>query len=373
MANSDEVLALNALLGLTGQLLDHRSTVKGIKTEADLKREEMKMRVMEQQKANDLELKKHAISITLDEIKDLKQQKKASNKQLETMTGLQYDFSANERTKIFPEVVKNMNASNSARWDQLGEEYDQKRDRLQKDVDTIRRELGNIRPILNTIEQRVNPNLAGDQSKLDLDDYDAITKIAYQMEEIEDPTKYMRAAVENFKPGYNKLLQLNNMITQGEDRDKNQSIREGVVLMDASKYADSDVEQMMMLMLDSDTGSESPLLEDIKNKIDVASKKGEKAYDMSWDQGESPGQAVIEDISTALEGASMHSFENALKESPWIETIIKSEMPGVWDNYQRNRRYYKSIAESKPLKVNNKSNKKNTNSTYQEEIDSLFD
>lgn len=380
--NSDEVMALNALLGLTGQLLDHRASMKSLKTQADLKREEMKIKIMEQQKANELELKKHAINIAIDDIQELKRKKASANKELEKITGMHYDFSAKDKTKAFDKTVKNMGSSNISRWDQLSVSYDQTRDKLQGEVDTIRRELGRIRPVLNTIEQRVHPGLAGDLSRIGIDDYEAIEKIAYKMEDMEESqTKYMKAAVRNFRPGYDKILQLNNFLAQGENRDTNQSLREAAVLQNASEYADKDVEQMLMIVQSPDVGGNSTMLEGIMNKINDAGKSGEEVYGKTWKDKES-GTVAIRELELALQAGSMHSLEYAMKRVPWIASVLQKEMPGLWLDYVRNRKYYQGIAESRPLsnskKSNNQPKKKkddnnNTINTFESDIDSLFD
>ena len=196
--------ALAAILGISGQLLDHSSKMQNIRTTALLERDRMEFEQARIKKAEELEYNKSVFQVQMRDIKNLESDLQELNTQYTDRTGI----APENPTVGFTEFHEKQGNKAKDLTDVIAHQAKQQHT-LASDIAKRKSELLEIDNALDYIQKNVSYAGGSDPEKWDPEDYtDAIAKYKVNSN-ITDLSTSVLSAINKKEPGSLELQELN--------------------------------------------------------------------------------------------------------------------------------------------------------------------
>ena len=216
MADAD---ALTAILGLTGQLLDHSADIQNIRTTALLDRDRMEFEAAQLEKERKLAWDQDVFKLQMNDLKIMEGELDEVNEQYQEPTGKIPENPTSGFTEFHQkgkEKAKN--------YEDLLDHRAKQQQKVALDIKTRKRELNDITNALAYIKKNVNYAGGKDSTKWDPGDYADAIKAYKAKANLGELTEGMTAAIEKETPGSVELQNLNLVLAEKSAKETQQKL-----------------------------------------------------------------------------------------------------------------------------------------------------
>ena len=328
MAEQEDIMALNALLGLTASILEHAANVKNINTSAEIARDELQFRIKKEQTNQNLEFAKMEFELNQRKIDQYDSLELQLQESMYERTGKRYKFNEKDITSSYDQLQESHSSNTVDRMQSLRAQSKAERSNAAKRVETLKNEIESLDKISRYINTNLSPALAGNVDAYDVADYKAAVTMAKEEYGIKEFDEYQMGAISVNQPSLTNLIKLNAALDSKGNEDLRMDITKGTAEARQRAEAETHLTYMGDLLSQSDKGDTS---ETVTALLQLAKdNKGKSLWGLNMDEDTMFG--VIKDLATALSG-DMYTFEQMLADHPHLREAIKSN-PALAAQYQ---------------------------------------
>jgi len=356
MANNDDIIALNAILGLSGQLLSHNTQVRKIKSDAELRSDELLFKMKEAQLQNSLEIEKMGMDLALRKVDEYDKKLYKEEEWFSEVTGGQYVAPEIERTENGTNVAKEFHDQNLAKLNEHRTEAELMAKEKSQSYRTLKKETNDLRKVLKMANQMMSPSVGGKRDEYDMDDWNLSLKAAMAHFNIDETNRQWGNFGALNAPTLEKFRKLNEQMQLSDNAERYKRKQASI---SAATLLEREINKMAVQIAPNDQGENAIKYEEIVDKIETAIKAKKPVWGKNPSTDEHASQ-MLQFINSAFSGGPL-GFESARKNNPWFDTFLKEEFTNRYLDYEFYQKNYDDISSGNfSVKTKRKKKKKNS-------------
>ena len=360
-----DVMHINAALSMVGMLLGHSKDVKAIKTDADIRKDELRYKIKQTQKENNMAIEQMSLDIALKQMNTLDRKVSDAEESYYKLTHERYKYNDEDLTKQGEKLVKDNKANAENRLYQLRDTSENEVQIRKDKIKALERDTQKIQKSLDFIDKNYSYSAGGDSTIYDAADYDATIAMMDDMLGIDSSEDAdILAALKVKQPSLLAIQGRNEELTSLQQR--NVRFNQSQDMSAAGHYGNAHqfIKNMVQTYTASETGQESGMQEKLRDGLTTAYKEGVPYLGVVNVKEKDHIENIILNVQQSFAGGP-EGMRRLIEQKPYLETILSNLFPMQWVEYKLHYDRWRNAIEGGESKV--PQNKNQSSSTINSE------